>query len=207
VSVFEDTVTVDAPPQFLQEYAKRKSIYQKTTPLAPGTYRLNLVVKDAVGGNLNNYEVAVNVPRLDPDKVTTSTLILADLIEKVPMRNIGTGQFVIGDSKVRPRIDDVFKRDEKMGIFLKLYNFGSDDSSRRPNAQVQYEVLKTGSNEKIFDFTEDVGQLPDASATQVTIEKLLPLNTLAPGQYTIRLKVTDKNRNQVLTQQGQFTVT
>jgi hypothetical protein len=160
-----------------------------------------------VGGNLNNYEVALSVPRLDPDKVTSSTLILADLVEKVPMRSIGTGQFVIGDSKVRPRIGDTFRRDEKMGIYMKLYNLGSDETTHKPSGQVEYEVVKNGTNEKIFDFTEDVSKIPNASSTQVTIEKLLPLKTLAPGQYTIRLKVLDTNRNQTLTQQGEFTVT
>lgn len=207
VSVFEDTVEVNSPPQMLQEYAKQKSIYQKNIPLAPGTYRLNVVCKDVVGGNLNNYEVAVTVPRLDAEKASSSTMILADMIEKVPMRSIGTGQFVIGDSKVRPRIDDIFKRSEKMGVFVKLYNLGADEMTHRPNGQVTYEVVKNSTNEKVFEFTEEVAQIPDASASQVTIEKLLPLNTLVPGQYTIRLKVTDKNRNQTLTQQGQFTVT
>jgi hypothetical protein len=134
-------------------------------------------------------------------------MILADMIEKVPMRSIGTGQFVIGDSKVRPRMDDVFKRSEKMGVFVKLYNLGADEMTHQPNGQVTYEVVKNSTNEKVFEFTEDVAKIPDASSSQVTIEKLLPLDTLVPGQYTIRLKVTDKNRNQTLTQQGQFTVT
>jgi hypothetical protein len=52
-----------------------------------------------------------------------------------------------------------------------------------------------------------VGLIPGASTSQVTVEKLLPLNTLSPGQYTLRLKVTDKNRNQTLTPSVQFTVT
>jgi GWxTD domain-containing protein len=206
-NVFEDTVTVDSPPEMLQAFSQRKSLYQKTIPLAPGTYRLNIVAKDVVGGNLNNYEVALNVPRLDPDKLTSSTLILADLIEKVPTKSIGTGQFVIGTSKVRPRLDDVFKRDEKMGIYLKLYNLGAEETTHKPAGEVQYEVVKNGSNEKIFDFTEDIGKIPGATASQVTIEKLLPLNSLPPGQYTIKVKVTDKNRNQILTPSAQFTVT
>ena len=207
VSVFEDTVEATTPPEYLQDYTKRKSIYQKTTPLAPGTYRLNVTAKDVVGGNLSLYEMAITVPRLDPDKLTSSTLILADLIEKVPTKSIGTGQFVIGSSKVRPRMDDVFKRDEKMGIYLKLYNFGAEEGTHLPSGQVEYEVVRNGTNEKIFNFTEDVSLIPGASASQVTIEKLLPLNTLAPGQYTLRLKVTDKNRNQVLTPSVPFTVT
>ena len=207
VNVFEDTVDATTPPEYLQDFTKGKSIYQRTIPLAPGTYRLNVMAKDVVGGNLSNYEVAVTVPRLDPDKLSSSTLILADLIEKVPTKSIGTGQFVIGSTKVRPRMDDVFKHDEKMGIYLKLYNFGAEEGTHLPSGQVEYEVVKNGTNERIFNFTEDVGQIPGASTSQVTIEKLLPLNTLVPGQYTLRLKVTDKNRNQTLTPSVQFTVT
>jgi hypothetical protein len=207
VTNFEDTVTVDSPNEMLQAYASHKSIFQKTLPLVPGTYRLNVVAKDVVGGNMNNYETALTVPRLNPDKVTSSTLVLADMIEKVPMKSIGTGPFVIGSTKVRPRMDDVFKREEKMGIYLKLYNVGSDETTHKPNGQIEYEVVKSGSSERIFDFTEELSQIPEASGTQVTIEKILPLNTLAPGQYTIRLKITDKDRNPVLTPSAQFTVT
>jgi GWxTD domain-containing protein len=207
VEVFEDTVTVDSPPEMLAAYAQRKSIYQKTLPLKPGTYRLNVVAKDIVSGNLNNYEVALTVPHLDPDKLASSTLVLADLIEKVPTKSIGTGQFVIGSSKVRPRLGDVFKQDEKMGIYLKLYNFEGDEKTHKPAGQIDYEVVKNGSTDAVLKFSEDLGAIPGVSASQVTIEKLLPLKSLAPGQYTIRLKVTDKNRNQVLTPSAQFTVT
>jgi len=206
-NVFEDTVTVDSPAEMLQAMKDHKSVYQKTIPLAPGTYRLNIVAKDVVGGSLNNYEVALHVPQMDTEKLATSSLVLADLIEKVPTKSIGAGQFVIGDSKVRPRVDSVFKRDEKMGIYLKIYNFQGDEKTQKPEGQVEYELVKSGSNEKVFDFTEDLGQIPRASASQVTIEKLLPLKDLAPGQYTLHIKVTDKNRNQVLTPSAQFTVT
>ncbi len=206
VTPFEDTVTVDAPTEYLQEYAKRRSIYQKTVPLAPGTYRLNVVAKDS-SGNMNNYEMAISVPRLDAEKASTSTLILADMIEKVPARSIGAGMFVIGSTKVRPRVDDIFKRDEKLGIYMKLYNLGSDENTHKPAGEVEYEIVKKGSNEKIASLKEDLAQLPDASGTQVTLEKFLNLNTLTPGQYTVRLKITDKGKNQVLTPSADFTVT
>jgi hypothetical protein len=41
----------------------------------------------------------------------------------------------------------------------------------------------------------------------VTVEKMLPLRTFAPGEYTLRLKVTDRNANQTLERTGIFTVT
>ena len=73
---------------------------------------------------------------MDGEKLASSSLILADMIEKVPTKSIGTGQFVIGDSKVRPRVDDTFKRDEKMGIYFKFYNFApgrEDPEAGRPD--------------------------------------------------------------------------
>jgi GWxTD domain-containing protein len=207
VQVFEDTVELNAPLEMLAEYAKQRSIYQKTLPLAPGSYRLDLVVKDLNAGTVSNYPKVLEVPRLEADKMTSSSMILADLIEPVPMKSIGTGPFVIGSTKVRPRIDDIFKREEKLGIYLKVYNLGEDEGTRKPLGDVEYEVLRNGSNERIFIYTEQLDQIPDASASQVTIEKLLPLKTLAPGQYTIRLRITDRIRKQVLTPTAQFTVT
>ncbi|MDQ6664066.1 MAG: GWxTD domain-containing protein, partial [Acidobacteriota bacterium] len=207
VNVFEQTVTVDTPAALLQAISTKSSIYQQSIPLAPGTYRLNIVAKDVVGGNMNNYELALTVPHFDDEKLSASSLILADIIEKVPTRSIGTGQFVVGSSKVRPRITDSFKQSEKMGIYVQLYNFGPDEKTQRPNALVEYEVTKNGSNEKVFNFSEEVAGMAGASANQVTIEKLLPLGAMAPGQYTLKLKVIDKNRNQTLTPTTTFTVT
>jgi GWxTD domain-containing protein len=207
VTNFEDTVEVTSPPEYLQQTAQRKSIYNKSVPLAPGTYRLNVVAKDVIGGNLNSYEVALVVPRMDNEKLTASNIVLADLIEHVPTKSIGMGQFVIGTSKVRPRVDDIFKREEKMGIYFKIYNFGTDGENRIPEGEVSYELTKNGTNEKIFEITEDVSKIPGASANQVTVEKLFPLKDLLPGQYTLRVKITDKFRKQVLTPSAQFTVT
>ena len=148
VNVFEETVMVDSPQDFLAEYAKQRSIYQKTIPLIPGTYKLNVVAKDVVSGTVTDYEVAITVPRIDPDKLSSSSVVLADVIESVPMKSIGAGPFVIGSSKVRPRVDEVFKRDEKMGIYFQCYNFGEDETTHKPSGVVEYEVVKNGSNEQ-----------------------------------------------------------
>ena len=125
----------------------------------------------------------------------------------MPTRSIGTGQFVIGRSKVRPRITSSFTRDEKMGIYIQLYNFGPDEKTQKPNGSIEYEVVKKGTNEKVFEFTEPVTSVENSSAYQVTVEKILPLKNLPPGDYTLRMKVTDKNRDQTLTPSASFTVT
>ena len=207
ITTFEDPVTVETAAELLNKTMNGAAVYQKIIPLSPGMYRLNIVAKDVVGGTMTSYEMALNVPHFDEEKLGSSSLILADLIEKVPTRSIGAGQFVIGDSKVRPRMTDSFTRAEKLGIYQQFYNFAADEKTRKPNGSIEYSVTKDGTNEKVFDYTEDVATLPGASAQQVTVEKVLSLEKLTPGHYTIRLKVTDKTRNQVLTPAATFTVT
>jgi hypothetical protein len=150
--------------------------------------------------------MALQVPHFDDEKLASSTVVVADLIEKVPTKSIGTGQFVIGTSKVRPRLNEQFKRGEKMGIYVQLYNFEPDEKTQKPDALVEYEVVKNGNNQKVFEFAEEVAKIENASANQVTIEKVLPLTNLEPGQYTLRMKVTDRKRNQTVNPTATFTV-
>src|ERR1017187_475682 len=207
VNYFEDVVSVPVPTELLGKAIEGASIYQKAIPIPPGMYRLNVVAKDVVGGNMTTYPMALNVPHFEEEKLASSSLILADLIEKVPTRSIGTGQFVIGDTKIRPRMGDTFDRSEKLGIYMQFYNFGPDEKTNKPNGSIQYEITKTGTNDKpVLDYTEQVNQIPGASSAQVTVEKLLPLQALDPGQYTLKMKVVDKNRNQTLTPTANFTV-
>ena len=205
-NVFEEVVTVDVPTELLQQASSGMSIFQKSIPLPPGMYRLNVVAKDIVGGNMNNYEMALNVPRMEDDKLFASSLILADVLEDVPTRSIGTGQFVIGSSKVRPRMGDSFKRAEKMGIYMKLYNFEAEEKSNKANGSIEYEIVRTADNSKVIEFSEALTEL-EGSASQMILKKLLPLSNMEPGQYTLKIKVTDKLRNQTLTQSAQFSIT
>jgi GWxTD domain-containing protein len=206
VTTFEKPIEIVAPPDMLQRVADQKSLFQESVPLAPGRYRLNIVAKDVVGGNLNNYEVALDVPRFEEERLASSSLILADVIEKLPTKSIGGSMFAIGDTKVRPRVGDKFKQDEKMGIYFQVYNFLPDEKTQKPSGSVDYEVDKAGTNEKVIEFSEDLTKIPNASANQVTIEKLLPMKGFAPGNYVLKVKANDKRANQTVQQQVNFTV-
>jgi len=190
----------------LQKALDGASIYQKEIPLAPGMYRLNVVCKDITGGNMTTYPMALSVPHFDDEKLASSSLILADLIEKVPTRSIGTGQFVIGDTKVRPRLTDTFERNEKPGIYTQFYNFVPDEKTKKPNASIEYDITKTGGTQSVLHYSEEVTAIPGYSSQQVTVEKLLPLQSLEPGQYTLNMKVVDRNSNQTLTPTANFTI-
>lgn len=208
VNWFEDTISTGGiPAEMLQKAMNGSQVYSKTIPLAPGTYRLNIVAKDVVGNTINNFEMALNVPHYDEEQLGSSSVILADVLERVPSKSIGSGPFVIRSSKVRPRVDDTFKREETMGIYTEFYNFGMDEKTKKPQGSIEYDVVNSANNQTVLSQTEDLSSIPNASPFLVTVEKKLPLSTLAPGKYTLKLKVVDKLKNQTLTPSAAFTVT
>lgn len=206
VNWFEDTVNAELPAEMLQQAMNGSQIYSKRVPLAPGTYRLNVVAKDTVANTVNSYETAVVVPHYDEDQLGSSSVILADQLERVPTNSIGAGQFVIRSSKVRPRINETFKQNESMGIYTEFYNLGMDAKTKKPEGTITYDVVNA-DNKTVLSQTEDLSSIPNASAFLVTVEKKLPLKTLTPGKYTLKMTVTDKLKNQSLSPSAGFTVT
>ena len=206
-TIFEDTVTIETTEERLPQQMNRSSVYHKSIPLAPGMYRLELVVKDVVGETMSTHRVALHVSKFEEDKLASSSLILADKIERVPTRSLGTGQFVIGSSKVRPRIGEEFRRSEKMGIYMQIYNLGEDEETRRANGSVTYKIARLDKPEELLlDFTEDISTIRGASPRQTVVEKLLPLANLEPGEYRLSLEVSDSVKNEVLMPSATFKV-
>jgi hypothetical protein len=174
-------------------------------PLAPGRYRLNIAAKDVAGGNTGTYEMVLDVPQFDEDKLSASSLILADQMERVPARRIGAGPFIIGDTKVRPRMNETFRAGEKLGIYVQLYHFAPDEKRHKPDGTVECEITRNETGQLVFDSVEEASGL-EGSAAQVTVAEWLPLAGLSPGSYTLRMKVTDRNRHQTVSPSAIFSV-
>ncbi len=203
VQTFEDPVSKDFPDSLFQQSLKLQSIYQKAVPLRPGLYRLDLVIKDVQSGNVGVINTRLAVPRYVDEKLDASTLILADQLEHVPAKQIGTGQFVLGSTKVRPRLDSEFTPADRMGIYLQVYNLKPDDKTHKSNATFQYTIKKGA--EQILQFKETSAEMKQ-TGDQVTIERWLPLASLAPGKYTIEINATDGISNQTISKTAEFTV-
>ncbi len=203
VQTFEDPVSRDFPDSLFQRSLKLQSIYQKAVPLRPGLYRLDIVIKDVKSGNVGVVNTRLQVPRYGDEALEASSLILADQLEHVPAKQIGTGQFVLGSSKVRPKLDGEFPSDIKLGIYMQVYNLKPDEKTHKSNATFQYTVKK--GNEQVMQFKETSDEMKQ-TGEQITIERLLPLVTLAPGKYSIEIVATDTLANKTVSKSAEFTV-
>jgi GWxTD domain-containing protein len=205
VQTFEDPVSRDFPDSLFQQSVKLQSIYQKAIPLRPGLYRLDIVIKDVKSGNVGVINTRLQVPRFEDDKLETSSLIVADgsKLEHVPSKQIGTGQFVLGSTKVVPRIDGEFQSSEKLGIYMQVYNLKPDEKTHKSNASFVYTVKK--GDQQIMQFKETSEEMKQ-TGEQVTIERLLPLATLTPGKYSLEVVATDTISTKTISKTADFVV-
>jgi GWxTD domain-containing protein len=205
VNTFEDPLTTQVPASLLQQALTTSQIYQKAVPLSPGLYRLDVVVKDTTSQNVGVLNTRVAVPRFQDDQLSSSSLILADDIHRVSSKDIGLGQFVLGDVKVRPKLDAVFTPEEGMGVFLQVYNLKVDDKTHKPDASVEFRVLKEKQADPVLKFDMPPNRLPE-HGEELTLENRITLGSLPPGKYKLEVAVTDNLAKQTITPYADFTV-
>lgn len=208
---FEDTVQVDVPAELLPKVVENAQIYGKTLPLKPGHYRLDIVVKDVSGDRAGTWSKSLMVPDFSDDRLSASSLILADQMYPVATKDIGTGNFVIGTMKVRPRIAPAdgkpisFKRSQKMNFWMQVYNLGMDEKTHKPSATIQYDVVNMATNKAVVHTTESTEQMGNIGE-QVTLQKSLSAANLEPGIYKIEIKVNDNISKQTVDPTATFAV-
>jgi GWxTD domain-containing protein len=213
VQTFEDTVQVDVPAELLPRTAENASVYWKALPLRAGHYKLYIAVKDVNGDRKGVYSRSVTVPEYNEDKLATSSLIVADQMEPVPTKAIGSGSFVIGTMKIRPRVGPadgkpaIFKRDRdpKLNFWMQVYNLTVDEKTHKPSATFEYDITNVATNKSVVqkvESTDTMGNVGD----QVTLQKSIAAANLQPGVYRIHIKVNDNVSRQTVDPSAMFAV-
>jgi GWxTD domain-containing protein len=209
---FEDTVEIQQPAELLDKVKETSSVYWKSLPLRPGRYRIDIVIKDVNNADhIGVYARGIDVPKYDDDKLAASSLILADKMERVASKDIGTGNFVIGNTKIYPRVSSsallpvTFKRSQRLNFWMQIYNLGIDDKSKQNGATIEYQIVDVASNKQVLDSSEKSVAL-SPNSDQITVEKSMPLASLEPGKYKVTITVNDAVTKQELAQSAPFVV-
>ena len=210
VQTFEDAVLVDAPNDLLAQKVQQASVYWKALPLRPGRYRLEIAIKDVGGDRSGIWYHSLTVPFYDDEHLSASSMILADVMEKAPTTLVSGGTFIIGDDRVRPRVEVAqhpvtFKRDQRLNLWMQIYNLGVDEKTKHASATVQYELVNAKTNKPVVtstDATDTMGNIGD----QMTLRKSMALTSVEPGSYRLTVRVEDKVSKQDLTRFADFQV-
>ena len=211
VQTFEDTVTVPTSADLLAKTKNNVSVYWKALPLPPGRYKVEIAIKDVNNpDHVGIWRRSVDVPKYEDDVLSASSLILASSMERVPSKEIGTGSFVIGNTKLTPRVPPTittpvtFHRAQNLNFWMQVYNLGIGDNKKN-DATIEYQVLDLATNKQILVSQETAAKL-NPNADQLTLEKSMPLASLQPGKYQVTIKVDDGVSKQQLAESVPFFV-
>jgi GWxTD domain-containing protein len=211
VYTFEDTVKVETPSDLLQRTKNNMSVYWNAIPLPPGRYKLEIAIKDVNNpDHMGAWRRSVDVPEFDDDRLASSSLILAGEMERVPSKDVGAGSFVIGNTKVVPRVPPTFSapvtfhRAQNLNFWMQVYNLGIGENKRN-DATIEYQILNMATNKSVLDMQESASKL-NPNADQLTLEKTMPLAGLEPGKYQVTIKVNDGILKQTIDQSAPFIV-
>ena len=186
--IFEDSVAATATAAELAETRDKKSIYQKAIALTPGTYKVDVVVRDVKSGNRGLVNLGFAVPRYDDKKLSTSSMVLTSTLRSTTERDIG-GQFIIGNAKVIPNLSSTYKQGQEVGIYMQVYNAQIDQTTLRPAVDVDYVLTKDGK--EILRQKEDWTGLSD-SGQRLTLARILPTSQMSAGNYEVRVQIKDR---------------
>jgi GWxTD domain-containing protein len=212
IETFEETVIVNVPSELLARTQNNVSVYWKALPLRPGLYKIDIVIKDVNNpDHIGTWRRSVNVPKYDDDKLAASSLILADEMFRVPSKEIGAGNFVIGNTHVRPRVPSgiaapvTFHRAQSLNFWMQVYNLGIDQKSKQNSATIDYQVVDVDNNKTILQ-TQELTSKTNPNSDQVTLERSMPLASLQPGKYKINITVNDGVSGQKIAESAPFIV-
>jgi len=204
IQTFEDVIQRDFPDSLLEASLKGFSIYQKAVPLRPGLYKLDLVIKDVNSGNVGVVNTRLAVSPIPDDKLEASSLILADQMEPVSSKDVGVGQFVLGSTKVRPKLDSEFHTDQQLDVYMQFYNLKVDEKTHKNNVSLEFKVTQ---GDQTVDRVVKTGADLQQNGEEVTLQQIIPAKALPPGKYKLEIQATDQVSNQTVSRSADFTIT
>ena len=222
-AAFEDAYFADVSP------TSDEPLHLSRAFTAPGgTYDVYVALRDSAGGapdediqpasTVMMLHEELTIPNLWTPELQTSTVIVADVVEPLdapltPEQQI-LSPYTLGATRILPKHDLVFGKQEELSLIFLVYNPGLQDGSK-PDVTIEYTFhQRTAEGEEYFNKTNPQqfnGQtLPPAFdltlGHQIVAGQSVPLTLFPPGDYRLEITVTDNISGSAVTRDLNFTV-
>lgn len=188
--------------------SKNNYLYDRTLSLPAGTYTATFGLAKA-GAPVLIASAPLKVDATTKDSKGTSRLVLSDVIETMEPAPV-KAPFAFGRLKIVPRL--AFSNKDELGYFIEIHNPGLDATTNLPKLQAKIDLVPS-SGPTISAPLSDVQALPLSGAPgagQYALISGIPLaqmsKPLAPGDYTLRIKLVDTVTKQSYTVEQKFKI-
>ncbi|MCZ6876622.1 MAG: GWxTD domain-containing protein [Acidobacteria bacterium] len=201
ITTFEETIGSERDSGDPLESANQSSMYQKALRLAPGRYKLDVILHDANSEKVGTRSIGIILPSVSSEDLTISSVVLADRIE---LQTEMTQASPFGPAKVFPNVSGSFRPDQSLLLFFQLSNFQIDTASQSGYVVSLAEVLQ--GSRRIFSEQLKIDNQNAANRDRLHLVHTFDLEGLNPGQYEVVLQIHDQISEQNLERRIPFNI-
>ena len=170
--------------------------------LEPGDYKIHLLVLDNFSGKIGNSQQDISVRKFGKDGLALSDIILSrgksEAMGKKPEIEEGT----LFKREIFLDISKIFKSGEELNIYFEIYNLSLKRETGLKNFKVEYFFLRNGKL---------LVQVPYPKSDQTNqkdrrVQTFLKLRNIKPGEYVLKVNVTDENLRKSASKEIQFQI-
>lgn len=201
VTNLRDHISVKLSDETASELAKRPIEYDAGFTLLPGKYTIKFLARDAETGRIGTYETAFTVPDLNrvEKRLAISSVVLGSqrvnlkdalynaVKSKDQERDEAANPLVEDSEKLIPSVTRVFKKDQKMYVYLQAYEQGA----ARFQPLVAFLSFYRGRSKAFETPPVEVTQGLDNRLKTAPLSLTIPLDQLKPGEYECQVTVLD----------------
>jgi GWxTD domain-containing protein len=190
--------------QFVQSTLLNKSssggpTFEIPLELRPGRYLLYLAVRDEASGSLGTQIQSLEVPPVIGETLSISSVVLFTEGRKLEEPIARAGQaFVIGGYHFVPKLDAVYRKTDQLSGVFQAYGYGIGEEGA--NLTARYLFYRDGEP---AGKTQDEPFISAGDTFAITVFDI-PLESFEPGNYLLKIQVSDHVHGKMLTKELQF---
>jgi len=179
--------------------------FQRFAALDPGRYKLTIVAKDVGSGRTGSRDHVIAISRPQRN-LQTSSLMLSDVLVPAAPTETLLDNFVISQYKVRPLVKLEISRTMPLGIYQEIYEFATDANSGQPEITASVQIFKKGQAAEILNSSVSAQELSTRYIDRLLFAKTLRIPDLPPGEYIVRVTVSDRIKNERVVSESPLTL-
>jgi VWFA-related protein len=195
---FSDKVTLDLEKDEWKQFTQRPTRYSNQFPIAPGKYRLTVVLSGG-GQSFGKYEAPLAIDPYDGNTFSVSGIALSNQVAQV--QGLGGAveadllsdrtPLIVKDVEIVPSGSNHFKKTDKVALYAQLY----DPYLNNPNPpalRIAFNVVNVKTGQVIAGAHDvDVTTFEEKGNTVVPLGITVPLDQMPPGTYRLDFQASD----------------
>jgi GWxTD domain-containing protein len=180
----------------LEELKSGARQMQISLMLEPEAHKIHILVLDNNSGMVGTVHREFEVKDFRGEELSMSDIILTSS-KQVEMKYAQPATKTISNE-----ITTTFRAGDEMNVFSEVYNLTPDTETGNCNFTIEYEFLQNGKSLARIPGPESQDR-PDSDSQ---IKTSFKMKNFKPGEYTLKIKVDDRNAGQNITKDVAFTV-